>query len=175
MYRPEDMQPGTLIPGEHEANPPHFGLTQQQRPDFSPWAESYANHGFQSHLHQDEALRRDMAVYYGMVSFMDQQIGRILSSLDDAGLAEDTVVVFTTDHGHFLGQHGLIAKGAFHYEDLIRVPFLVRWPGRVPAGRAVERAAVHGRPLAHLPHRRRAARPRADAGLRPDPGVVRLP
>ena len=38
MYRPEDMQPGTLIPGEHEANPPHFGLTQQQRPDFSPWA-----------------------------------------------------------------------------------------------------------------------------------------
>jgi uncharacterized sulfatase len=136
MYRPEAMQPGTLTPGEHEANPPHFGLTQQQRPDFSPWAESYANHGFQSHLHEDESLRRDMAVYYGMVSFMDQQIGRILSTLDDLGLAQDTIVVFSTDHGHFLGQHGLIAKGAFHYEDLIRVPFLVRWPGRVPAGRA---------------------------------------
>jgi uncharacterized sulfatase len=43
-------------------------------------------------------------------------------------------VIFTTDHGHFLGQHGLIAKGAFHYEDLLRVPLHVRWPGHVPAG-----------------------------------------
>jgi uncharacterized sulfatase len=43
-------------------------------------------------------------------------------------------VVFTSDHGHFYGQHGLVAKGAFHYEDMIRVPFLVRMPGRVPAG-----------------------------------------
>jgi arylsulfatase A-like enzyme len=43
-------------------------------------------------------------------------------------------VVFTTDHGHFLGQHGLTAKAIHHYEDLIRIPFLVRWPGRVPAG-----------------------------------------
>jgi arylsulfatase A-like enzyme len=70
-----------------------------------------------------------------MTSFMDQQIGRILSRLDQLGIAENTIVVFSTDHGHFLGQHGLTAKGAFHYEDLIRVPFLVRWPGHVPAGR----------------------------------------
>ena len=41
---------------------------------------------------------------------------------------------FTSDHGHFLGQHGLIAKGAFHYEDLLRVPLLARYPGQVPAG-----------------------------------------
>lgn len=45
------------------------------------------------------------------------------------------MVVFTSDHGHFLGQHGLIAKGAFHYEDVVKVPFVVRWPGCVPAGR----------------------------------------
>ena len=42
--------------------------------------------------------------------------------------------MFTTDHGHFLGQHGLIAKGPFHYEDLVRLPFIVRYPGVVPAG-----------------------------------------
>jgi uncharacterized sulfatase len=146
MYRPEDMEPGELIPGEHEHNPPHFGLTQQERPDFSPWQESgWGNHGFSSHRHTRESLQRDMAIYYGMTSFMDQQIGRILDTLDALGIADDTLVVFTTDHGHFLGQHGLNAKGAFHYEDLIRVPFLVRWPGegaarsgttaRVPAGR----------------------------------------
>jgi len=75
-----------------------------------------------------------MAIYYGMISFMDAGIGRILAALDRLGVADHTLVVFTTDHGHFLGQHGLVAKGAFHYEDMIRLPMLVRWPGRVPAG-----------------------------------------
>jgi arylsulfatase A-like enzyme len=134
MYRPEDMAPGELTPGEHEANPPTFGLTQQERPDFSPWKEEFGSHGFQSHRHQREKLQQDMAIYYGMISFIDDQVGRILNRLDDLGLAENTIVVYSTDHGHFLGQHGLIAKGAFHYEDMIRLPFLVRYPGVVPAG-----------------------------------------
>ena len=63
-----------------------------------------------------------MACYYGMISLIDQEIGRILDALDRLGIAENTLVVFTTDHGHFLGQHGLIAKGAFHYEDMLRIP-----------------------------------------------------
>jgi len=70
------------------------------------------------------------------VSLMDEEIGRILNALDARGLAGNTLVVFTTDHGHFLGQHGLIAKAIHHYEDLLRVPMIVRWPGRVPAGQA---------------------------------------
>ena len=65
-----------------------------------------------------------------MTSFMDQQIGRILDSLDELGIADNTIVVFTTDHGHFLGQHGLFYKGAFHYEDLLRLPFIVKMPGQ---------------------------------------------
>ena len=69
-----------------------------------------------------------------MISLMDREIGRILEALDKRGLAEDTLVVFSTDHGHFLGQHGLWYKGAFHYEDLLRLPFLARWPGKIPAG-----------------------------------------
>ena len=135
MYDPDDMEPGELVPGEHDQNPPHFQQTQREKPDFSPYAETYGNHGFQSHLHERKAFQKNMAVYYGMTSFMDQQIGRILTRLDELGIADNTIVVFSTDHGHFLGQHGLIAKGAFHYEDLIRVPFLVRWPARIPAGR----------------------------------------
>jgi uncharacterized sulfatase len=91
-------------------------------------------HGFHSHLHTDRQLRRNMAVYYGMISFIDHEVGRILECLDRLGLARNTLVVFTTDHGHFLGQHGLIAKGAFHYEDMIRIPMIVRHPGQVPAG-----------------------------------------
>ena len=81
-----------------------------------------------------QQMRRSIASYYGMMSLIDYEIGRILDYLDEAGLAENTLVVFTSDHGHFLGQHGLIAKGAFHYEDLLRVPMIVRYPGQVPAG-----------------------------------------
>src|SRR6266542_535339 len=138
MYDPADMEPGRLVPGEHDRNPPHFRLTQEQRPDYSPWRETYGNHGFQSHLHTNEAIRKNIAVYYGMQSLLDHHVGRILNRLDDLGLAESTLIVYSTDHGHFLGQHGLIAKGAFHYEDMIRIPFLVRWPGRVPAGHVRE-------------------------------------
>ncbi|MBA2277967.1 MAG: sulfatase-like hydrolase/transferase [Chloroflexia bacterium] len=134
MYDPAAMAPGTMIPGEHDAMPPHFALTQEEAPDFSRYQETpYPNHGFRSHRIDDPSLRRDMAVYYGMISFMDQQIGRILDTLDRLGIAENTLVVFTTDHGHFLGHHGLNAKGPFHYEDLLRLPFLARLPGRIPA------------------------------------------
>lgn len=75
-----------------------------------------------------------MALYYGMTTLMDKNIGRILDKLDELGLAENTLVVFTSDHGHFLGQHGLWAKGPFHYEDLVRVPFLVRHPHQTQRG-----------------------------------------
>ena len=97
-------------------------------PDFSDYQEPGGQglHGFHSHLHSDDELRRSLACYYGMISLMDAEVGRILDCLDRLGIAENTLVVFTTDHGHFLGQHGLIAKGAFHYEDLLRIPMIVR-------------------------------------------------
>ncbi len=138
LYRPEDMEPGRLVPGELDRMPPHFRKTQEQNPDYSMYEETYGNHGFHSHLYDEEQLRKDMAIYYGMVSFMDDAIGQILDALDRLGLSDNTLVVFSTDHGHFLGQHGLNAKGAFHYEDLVRVPFIVRYPGRVPAGQTSE-------------------------------------
>lgn len=136
LYDPDDMEIGTLEPGELDTMPPHFRLTQEEKPDFSEWRETpFANHGFHSHRITPEAMRRNIAVYYGMTSFMDDRIGRILQRLDELGIAENTLVVFTTDHGHFLGQHGLNAKGAFLYEDLLRLPFIVRWPGGgIPAG-----------------------------------------
>jgi uncharacterized sulfatase len=136
MYDPAAMEPGTLLEDVLELLPSHYRLTQQAQPDFTAYAETeYANHGFHSHLRDEAQLRRDMAVYYGMISFMDQQIGRILDVLDSLHITENTLVVFCTDHGHFLGQHGLVAKGAFHYEDLLRLPFMVRWPQQIPAGR----------------------------------------
>ncbi len=135
LYDPADMEPGEYTEGEFDDMPPHFAMTRDPDADWSIYKETpRPNHGFQCHLHDPEDLKKDMAIYYGMISFMDQQIGRILDALDRLGVADNTIVVFTTDHGHYLGQHGLIAKGAFHYEDGIKLPFLARWPGRVAAG-----------------------------------------
>ncbi len=135
MYRPQDMPIGRLDPEEVQWMCPLVREALKPTPDFSAYRDpgGQGNHGLHSHVHDEQTLRQDMAVYYGMTSFMDQQIGGILAKLDELGIAQDTLVVFTSDHGHFLGQHGLIAK-AFMYEDNLRVPFLVRWPGHVPAG-----------------------------------------
>ena len=140
MVDPASLTVPQMTPGEHDANPPHLQLTQQTQPDYSPWQEPEGKgmHGFQSHLHQQDELAKDIAIYYGMISLMDKQIGQILDKLDELGLTENTLVIFTSDHGHFYGHHGLIAKGPFHYEDMVRVPFIARYPGYVPAGQESE-------------------------------------
>ena len=139
MYDPDSITVPEGLEGEHDRNPPHFQLTQHKNPDFSPWKENeWGLHGFRSHLVERERLAKDIAIYYGMISLMDKQIGQILDHLDAKGLTDNTLVVFTSDHGHFYGHHGLTAKGAFQYEDAIRVPFLVRQPGCVPAGQVSE-------------------------------------
>lgn len=138
MYDPDDMDVDQVTPGEHDRNPPHFAKTQLENPDFADWNTPHTAHGCESHVYPVEELKKDKACYFGMMSFLDAEIGRILDRLDDLGLTKSTLVVFTTDHGHFLGQHGLIAKGPFHYEDMLRIPFIVRMPGTVPAGAVSE-------------------------------------
>ena len=71
-----------------------------------------------------------------MVSFVDDEVGRILSALDELGLRESTLVVFSSDHGEMLGDHGLLLKGPMMYEGAVRVPLLMRWPGVLPDGGA---------------------------------------
>jgi arylsulfatase A-like enzyme len=69
------------------------------------------------------------ANYYGMISLIDHNVGRILTALDDLGYADNTLVVYTTDHGDMLGNHGLYLKGPTPYEDLMRVTLVARGPG----------------------------------------------
>lgn len=139
MYDPEKITLPHVTEGEHDGNSPFHRLAMMEKPDTSMYRKSgFGLHGVHSHLHNDAELRKNIAVYYGMVSMMDHYIGVILDKLEELGLAENTLVVFTTDHGHLYGQHGLIAKGPFMYEDLIRVPLMARLPGRIPAGRRSE-------------------------------------
>jgi arylsulfatase A-like enzyme len=75
------------------------------------------------------------AYYYNLVRLIDQQAGRIFDTLDRLNLAENTIVVFLTDHGDLLGDHGLWMKGPFHYEELVRIPLILRWPAALPKGK----------------------------------------
>ena len=85
--------------------------------------------------HPDEdGIRSLRAAYLAMIELADAQIGRVLDALDRSGQRDDTVVVFTTDHGDMQGDHGLVRKGCRFYEGLVRVPLIWRWPGRVRAG-----------------------------------------
>ena len=84
----------------------------------------------------DEQLREIIANTYGQIALIDHSLGRILIALEHAGLAEDTIVVYFSDHGDWLGDHGLVLKGPMHYEGLLRVPLIVRGPG-IPSGRTI--------------------------------------
>ena len=136
MYDPKKLTIPKMQPDEHQNNPPHFQKTQETTPDYSEYKEEEGNacHGFSSHLHDDETLADNIATYYGMISLMDKQIGTILDKLDELNLTDKTMVIFTTDHGHFYGHHGLVAKGAFHYEDMIKIPMIAKLPGTLPSG-----------------------------------------
>ncbi|MBO0600605.1 sulfatase-like hydrolase/transferase [Sporosarcina sp. E16_3] len=135
MYEPDQLTIPKGIEGEHKNNPPHFQLTQEKAPDFSGYKETgFGVHGYHSHHISEDRHKKITATYYAMVSMMDKYIGQILDKLDELGIADETIIVFTSDHGHFFGQHGLQYKGGFHYEDLLKVPFVVRYPDKVPAG-----------------------------------------
>jgi len=130
LYDPATIEVPSAAPGELEHATPLLREALKPDADFRAWQETpFENHGLHSHVHDRAKLAKNIAVYYGMVSLLDKYVGRILDHLDATGQAENTLVIFTSDHGHYYGHHGLIAKGPFHYDDGIRVPFLARGPG----------------------------------------------
>ncbi|MCB0106678.1 MAG: sulfatase-like hydrolase/transferase, partial [Caldilineaceae bacterium] len=74
------------------------------------------------------------AAYYAMIKLIDDQLGRLLALLEETGQRENTMIIFMSDHGETLGDHGLIQKGCRFYEGLVRVPLIWSWPGHFPAG-----------------------------------------
>jgi arylsulfatase A-like enzyme len=82
-----------------------------------------------------EMVRRELAVYYAVISHMDQQIGRILEALNETGQRENTIVIFSADHGLAIGSHGLRGKQNM-YEHTINVPLVIQGPG-IPKGKRI--------------------------------------
>ena len=140
--RPEEVPLPDFSPGELDDRPPFFRLAHEGR-----WPESgligeygVAGQWLGGGRYADfrevtgAEARRGRAYYYTMVRLIDHQMGRLLAALERLGLAENTLVIFTTDHGELLGDHGLWMKGPFHYEQLVRIPMICRWPAGFPGG-----------------------------------------
>jgi arylsulfatase A-like enzyme len=89
----------------------------------------------------EEGLRRYIAVYSAMVTFVDEWIGRILDTLEARGLAEETLIVFVADHGDFRGDHGMVKKDLLLYDSLLNVPGILCYLGRI-APQRVDSALV---------------------------------
>ncbi len=119
MYRPEDIElPASFHHQPHDQTP----ILKRMHDELAggtadrSWVAPYA-------VTADEA-RQITAVTYGMLSMIDDAVGRVLASLGELGLERDTVVIFTSDHGDWMGDHGIMQKGPLHYQGLIRVPFI---------------------------------------------------
>jgi len=85
----------------------------------------------------EDKTRRMLAAYYGEITHVDRQIGRLLDVMRREGFLKDTLTIFTSDHGEYLGNNWAFYKGAGLYDSLIRVPLILSWPENLPSGRTI--------------------------------------
>jgi arylsulfatase A-like enzyme len=83
----------------------------------------------------EEDHRLVRAAYFAMCDLIDDQVGRMLEALRETGQLDNTIVIFMSDHGELLGDHGVYLKGPFFYEPSVHVPLAISWPGHIPARR----------------------------------------
>lgn len=115
-----------LYPLDNVPMPPLRG--PGEFPDHPVLAKLREVQAYEDHFRDEAHVRTAIAAYYGMVSFLDDNIGRILSALDAAGLADDTLVIYTSDHGDNLGARTLWGKSNM-YEESAAIPLVMRGPG----------------------------------------------
>ncbi len=145
MYRETPMRPPTRRWAEWEDKPTIYREVIANRMGALGWHERYAMAGIarmgdaleagpasaESYTEREVSWLR---AYWAMISIMDHHVGRVLACLDELGLAGNTLVVYTSDHGDMMGDHYLYGKGPCHYQGAVRVPTVVRLPGCIPAG-----------------------------------------
>ena len=122
-HRPEDM----VLPDSRrdplDDAPAHLRIYRDTHPrDQRGWV---APCGFGD----DQLLREAIAATYGMVEMIDDRVGAVMAELDALGIRDDTIIVFTSDHGDMMGDHGLFLKGFMHYRGTLQVPLVMDVPG----------------------------------------------
>ena len=129
-YDPDDMPLPKQREGELSEKPTFQQLDHE-------WAHNNPGEFHTSALSEKDH-REVTAAYYAMCELIDDQVGRILKALDDSGQRDNTIVIFMSDHGEMLGDHGLYFKGPHFYDEAIRVPLIMRWPGQFQADQQVD-------------------------------------
>jgi len=128
MYSPEEVVPPVSREGEVGKKHPMGDLAPFFREIYE---KPLLLSGRDRPTKMPQAHRLEILAYtHGMVSLVDHHVGRVLDALDELDLSENTVVVFLSDHGDMMGDRGLLNKGPFHFEGLLRVPMIWRWPSR---------------------------------------------
>ncbi len=126
----------------HAPDPWHAEYVSREVPSPQLEPDGLKTKPFRQQFHQrstnrllpmdDGEVIRMRQVYAAMIAFLDQEIGRVLDEVDRLGTADETVVVFTSDHGDYMGDHGLYTKSPALYDCLVRVPQIIRGPGFSP-------------------------------------------
>lgn len=135
MYDPDQLAEPLMKEGELEDKPPHFWKART--------AHGFSNEKYDYRVLTPHAWGQVKAAYYGMITLIDDNIGRVLAALEEKGITEDTLIMFTNDHGELLGDHGLLFKGPFHYDSIIKAPMVISWPGVVPQGSRYSQITEH--------------------------------
>ncbi|HUU23623.1 MAG TPA: sulfatase-like hydrolase/transferase, partial [Phycisphaerae bacterium] len=117
MYDPAAL---TILPG----------WTERMPPEDAALGKGY----FDNTTLTEAALREVMAMYYATISQIDHHVGRMIALLAHKGLYDDTLIVFTSDHGEYLGFHHRLLKGNHMYDPMVKVPLIIKPPGQRGAG-----------------------------------------
>jgi arylsulfatase A-like enzyme len=123
MFADAGFDPPVYAEGEHDARP-------------KAYSDFFA--GCRSITRDAKRMAAIQRAYHAMVAHVDKCVGRLMDALAEQGLDRDTVVLFTSDHGELLGNHGLLWKGPFLLDDLVRVPMIASVPGAARRGQVCE-------------------------------------
>lgn len=134
LYRPEDMP---LPASFHQRELPALARALHERTRAGGNREAHAPFAV-----SERDCREITALCYGMIAMVDEAVGAVLATLAATGQDRDTVVLFTSDHGDFMGDHGIMLKGPAHYQGLVRVPFLWADPAAKPVGASSQLAGT---------------------------------
>lgn len=127
-HAPYVCDPDVYASYEAKIPPPGIPVPSDEHPHYAWWRN---NRGIATATEAE--ITRARTAYYGLVTTLDAMIGRVLAALEAAGLAENTLVIYTSDHGEHLGNRGLWWKSTL-YDEAAKIPLILRWPGHIEAG-----------------------------------------
>jgi len=137
----------SFVDPHHPWDPPrevaaHYPPDEMPLPKYAEarltWPRSLAGRTDDFSRVTPEQTRTTIAYYYAMIETFDRAVGELVAAIDEAGELDNTIFLFVADHGELLGDFGLWRKGSYHHDLMIRTPFFLTAPGRLPAGRRVD-------------------------------------